>query len=173
MARGDGSCGLYTPVMVRLAVKLLLLDEQDRVLLIHAKDPRTHEECWYPVGGGVEAGETLQQAAIREAREETGLEALPEGSPVWTRDHTYRLDGQMVDVHEEWLLHSVKRFDPVPARLSDYEARSVLGFRWWRAADLRQTADTVYPPRLGHRLAALLREGIPSVPIDITAYGDR
>ena len=154
--------------MARLAVKLLLLDEEDRVLLIHAKDPRTHEQCWYPVGGGVEAGETLQQTASREAREETGLDVLPEGTPVWTRNHTYRFDGQVMDVHEEWLLHSVKYFEPAPTHLSDFESRSILGFRWWRVEDLIHTAETVYPPRLGHRLAALLRDGIPSVQIDIT-----
>src|SRR5262245_49898429 len=103
--------------MARLAAKLLFLDEEDRVLLIHAKDPRSHELCWYPVGGGVEAGETLQQAATREAREETGLDVLPEGSHVWTRDDTYRFDGQVTDVHEEWLLHQVKHFDPAPEHL--------------------------------------------------------
>jgi ADP-ribose pyrophosphatase YjhB (NUDIX family) len=154
--------------MVRLSVKLLLLDEENHVLLIHAKDPHTREECWYPVGGGVELGETLQQAASREAREETGLKALPEGSPVWTRDHTYRFNGRVMEVHEEWLLHSVQRFDPAPAHLSDYEARSILGFRWWRVEDLMQTADTVYPPRLGQRLSTLLQDGIPPVQIDIT-----
>lgn len=34
--------------MVRLAVKLLLLDAEDQLLLIHSKDPRTDAECWYP-----------------------------------------------------------------------------------------------------------------------------
>ncbi|MEU4294099.1 NUDIX hydrolase [Kribbella sp. NPDC026596] len=68
--------------MARLAVKLLLLDEDDRLLLIHARDPRTQAECWYPVGGGVEPGETVQVAAAREAYEETGLVDLPLGLPV-------------------------------------------------------------------------------------------
>ncbi|HXH80423.1 NUDIX domain-containing protein [Nocardioides sp.] len=87
--------------MPRLTVKLLLLDEQDRLLLIHSSDPRSGEECWYPVGGGIEPGETTQQAAAREAAEETGLVGLAPGAPVWTRDHTYRYDGREVDVSEE------------------------------------------------------------------------
>lgn len=61
-------------------MKLLLVDERDRLLLIHAKDPRTGSEAWHPVGGGIEAGESLQRAAEREAHEETGLEVLPMGT---------------------------------------------------------------------------------------------
>jgi ADP-ribose pyrophosphatase YjhB (NUDIX family) len=30
-------------------------------------------ECWLPAGGHVESGETIAQAAVREAAEETGL----------------------------------------------------------------------------------------------------
>jgi len=149
-------------------VKLLLLDEQDRLLLIHSRDPVTGRECWHPVGGGIESGETAQQAAGREAAEETGLADLPVGAPVWTREHTYTFDGREVEVHEEWLLHVVEHFDPAPADLSDYERKTIRGFRWWRIEDLTTTADTVFPPRLGQRVAALLEDGVPAVPFDIT-----
>jgi 8-oxo-dGTP pyrophosphatase MutT (NUDIX family) len=154
--------------MPRQTVKLLLIDEDDRVLLIQSRDPATGEECWYPVGGGIEPGETLQQAAVREAAEETGLSHLPVGSLVWTRDHTYRFDGREVEVHEDWLLHSVPHFDPAPADLSDYETRTIQGFRWWRIDDLMTTSDTVFPPSLGHHLATLLEHGAPAIPTDIT-----
>ncbi|UUZ58398.1 NUDIX hydrolase [Nocardioides sp. B-3] len=158
----------YTPQVPRQTVKLLLVDEEDRVLLIHAKDPHTGREARYPVGGGIEAGESCQQAAAREAREETGLEGLPMGTSVWTRDDTYRFDGREWQVHEEWLLHSVPHFDPAPAALSEVEARSVMGFGWWTAAELMRTSDTVFPAGLGTPFAGLLRDGPPDVPVDIT-----
>ena len=151
-----------------MTVKLLLLDEDDRVLLIRSTDPTSGAQCWYPVGGGVETGESLQQAASREAHEETGLSTLPAGSPVWTRDHTYRYDGRTDEVHEDWLLHRVGHFEPSPAALSDFEARTIAGFRWWSADELSRTTDTVFPPRLGELLSALLRDGLPQAPIDIT-----
>ena len=152
----------------RPTVKLLLLDEENRVLLVHARDPATGQESWYPVGGGVESGESLQQAAAREAYEETGLHGLPAGKHVWVRDHTYRFDGRLTEVHEDWLIHSVRHFDPVPAGLTEHESRSVIGFRWWSAGELMSTADAVFPPRLGELLAKLLREGAPAIPIDIS-----
>ena len=154
--------------MARLAVKLLLLDEEDRLLLIHAKDPRTQAECWYPVGGGIEPGETAHEAAAREAHEETGLANLPPGLAVWRRDHTYEYDGRTFDVQEEWLLHTVDHFDPTPAQLSESEARSILGFRWWRAQDLAEATETIFPPQLGQLLLDLLSGGPPVDPIDIT-----
>ncbi|MEV4260444.1 NUDIX domain-containing protein [Kribbella sp. NPDC049584] len=144
--------------MPRLAVKLILLDADDRVLLIHAMDPKSRAECWYPVGGGVEPGESLQAAAAREAYEETGLVDLPVGAPIWRRDHRYEFNGKAFDVHEEWLLHRVEHFTPQPANLSAYETRTILGFHWWRAQDLLTTTDTIFPPELGHLLTELLVE---------------
>lgn len=154
--------------MPRASVKLLLLDEHDRVLLVHAADPRTGLRSWYPVGGGVDPGESLDQAARREAYEETGLAVLSPGDHVWTREHTYRFDGRTVEVHEDWLLHRVAHYVPAPAQLSDYEVRTVLGFRWWSTDDLRSATETVFPPALGDLLAALLRDGVPAAPVDIS-----
>ncbi len=43
-----------------------------RVLLVRHERPSEPEPYWVPPGGGVLAGETLQQAALRELAEETG-----------------------------------------------------------------------------------------------------
>lgn len=155
--------------MRRMTVKLLLIDPQDRMLLIHSADRSTGRLHWYPVGGGVEPGESLQQAAAREAYEEAGLASLPSGEAVWTRDHTYAYDGRKVDVHEDWLLHRVPHFNPAPASPSAYEAATIRSFRWWSLESLATTDATVFPPRLGELLTELLRDGTPATPIDISS----
>ena len=154
--------------MPRASVKLLLLDPDERLLLLRSTDPSTGGTQWYPVGGGVEDGESLVEAARREAHEETGLAEPFDGAHVWTRDHTYRYDGRTVDVHEDWLLVPVAHFEPAPTSLSPYEVRTLSGARWWRTDELVATAETVFPPDLGARLTTLLAEGPPATPIDIS-----
>ena len=75
----------------------------------------------------------------------------------------------MVEVHEDWLLHRVEHFRPAPSALTGYESRTIVGFRWWSIEDLSTTAETVFPPGLGQRLSSLLENGVPPIPIDITA----
>ena len=153
--------------MRRRTVKLLLVDPDGRVLLVRGRDTVAGTTHWYPVGGGIEAGESADDAAAREAREETGIEGLPPGRPVWTREAHYDYSGRAYDVHETWLHLDVPHFDPAPAGLTDFEAESITGFEWWTAEELQRTVDTVFPPDLGARLAALQREGLPESPIDI------
>lgn len=56
--------------MLRAGAFAVIFDEQRRVLLCHRRDM----DAWNLPGGRVEAGETPWDAAIRETREEVGLD---------------------------------------------------------------------------------------------------
>jgi 8-oxo-dGTP diphosphatase len=58
----------------RIAVSALLFDEEQRILLAHRRDI----DWWNLPGGGMEAGETVEEAVEREVLEETGLEVKVE-----------------------------------------------------------------------------------------------
>lgn len=49
-----------------------IVEREERLLLVHHKKAG-HYDFWVSPGGGVKGEESLHEAAIREVREETGL----------------------------------------------------------------------------------------------------
>ncbi|WP_226579855.1 NUDIX domain-containing protein [Acuticoccus sediminis] len=59
---------------VSLGVRLIVRDPAGTILLVR----HTYTAGWHLPGGGVDVGETAQEAAVRECREETGY--VPDGA---------------------------------------------------------------------------------------------
>ncbi len=63
---------------LRVTARVIPVNAEGECLLLLGTDPG--DDCppyWFTVGGGVEAGESLQDAAVREADEEIGLAVDP------------------------------------------------------------------------------------------------
>ncbi|MGV8968227.1 MAG: NUDIX hydrolase [Cellulomonas sp.] len=75
-------------VRFRRAARVILLDVDDRVLLLHGCDVDQRERSWwFTVGGGIDAGESQRDAAARELFEEAGIQLDPADlvGPVYSR----------------------------------------------------------------------------------------
>ncbi|MEA1993295.1 MAG: NUDIX hydrolase [Euryarchaeota archaeon] len=57
--------------MIRLAVDTIIIEEKEIYLIKRKNDP--FKDQWALPGGFVEYGETVEEAAVREAEEETGM----------------------------------------------------------------------------------------------------
>ena len=67
------SCGFIFYLDPKLAVGTIIADEENRVVLVRRAIEPGYGKWVFP-GGYVDRGEEVQAAAVREAREETGLD---------------------------------------------------------------------------------------------------
>jgi 8-oxo-dGTP pyrophosphatase MutT (NUDIX family) len=151
----------------RLAARVLLVDEEQRLLLLRSVDPADGSVFWFPPGGGIEPGEDASTAAVREVWEETGLQNLRLEGEVWTRRHVFNWGATTHDQLERWFLARVSHFQPAPQGLSAAEQQEITEFRWWTLTDMDDTTDLLTPRALPELLRALLISGIPSEPLDV------
>lgn len=145
------------PRFARRAVRVLLVDEADRILLILDSDlgldPVAH--WWSTPGGGVDPGETDAQATVRELREETGLR-VTEGQvdgPLLTRTVVHGFSDKVVRQTEVFYRVRVPAFTVDVSGHTEEERLTVADIRWWDLDALEATADTVWPADLRALLA--------------------
>jgi len=143
----------------RASAKVLIVDASGRVLLFKGRDPARPDDrpVWFAVGGGLDPGETPQEAAIREVREETGQPVDDLGPVVLTRRFHWRFGGTVYDQEETYFLVLMPNFEPSTSGWSDVEREAVIGHHWWSVEELRATDETVFPVGLADLLDDRLR----------------
>lgn len=143
---------LLDDVVERRAARVLLLDEHERVLLFHGRDPADASQgsWWFTPGGGLDPGETPAEGAARELAEETGLTvpAAALGDAVHARVARFRFAGGAYRQSEDYFVLRVDAHDVDTSGFSELEVSAVLGHRWWTVAELRATSEVFYPAEL-------------------------
>lgn len=137
--------------------RIVVLDARQCTLLVryeHIGSGATGS-FWVPPGGAAERGETHRDAARRELREETGLDASI-GRQLWQRRFNFQLGQQLVYQIEHYFLVRLASVAPVVHNTSP---EAIEEHRWWSLAELRETHDTIYPTGFLTDFEALLREG--------------
>jgi double-stranded uracil-DNA glycosylase len=148
----------------RPAVRALVLDRADRVLLVKFVDS-VGQVWWATPGGGIAEGEAYEEALRRELHEELGLTDFELGPHIWKREPVFAWMGRILRAPERIYLVRVDEHEPAPA--VDLLAEAVHEVRWWTLDELESTSETLVPLRLPRFLRELLEQGPPREPLDV------
>jgi 8-oxo-dGTP pyrophosphatase MutT (NUDIX family) len=151
----------------RRSARVLLVDRADRVLLLHFRD--RGRLIWITPGGGVRDGEPLADAAARELREEVGLEVAAGQlrGPVAHSAGYAAFDWAEGVFRDDFFLLRVDAHEIDTSGMEALEAGQHAGHRWWSVAELRDTAETVYPLGLAALLDDLVAGRVPAAPVEL------
>lgn len=159
-----------TDLRIREAVRALVIDPHDRVLLVRFDFPA--RTVWALPGGGIDAGESPHDALRRELVEEIGLHDPEIGPHLWNRLHIFPFLNGLFDGQREeaFVVRVPAGFTPQPA--FDWEqlnAEYVFELRWWTVEELRVAPVITAPEQLASLVAEFLTRGAPPIPWAVEA----
>lgn len=135
----------------RYTARVLPVDSQGRVLLLHGFDP-LHPEVtyWFTIGGAAEGAETLQEAAVRELREEVGIVASAGDFTGPLETSTIEFAFAEYDIVQDQTFFGVEVGDAEVSfeHMEEIEKVTTIEYRWWSVADLETTTEVVFPANL-------------------------
>jgi 8-oxo-dGTP pyrophosphatase MutT (NUDIX family) len=148
----------------RNTARVLPVDQEGRVLLLHGWDPvRPDDQFWFTIGGAAEPGETLREAAARELQEEVGITVDPAllGEPIETAPIEFSWAGVLFVQDQTFYAIAVRDAEVNFAGQDALERSTIDKHGWLRPDDLdsggERPADPQIPRLMRLAVAAVLR----------------
>src|SRR5262245_56865158 len=134
---------------IRPAGRVILLDPDDRVLLMRYDDGPPNGVHWSTPGGGLNPGEDYASGAARELAEETGWDDIVLLGEIHRWTHTMEYDDAIVRQVERFFL---PRIDQPKREITGGEAMhardGIATWSWWTLAQLDSTEEAIWPAEL-------------------------
>ena len=144
----------------RRVSRVVLLDENDRFLLLLTASPRLQTPVvrWLTPGGGVEEHESHAEAAVRELFEETGLLVDSVGEPIWSIEGTSVFnDGHVQTTYSEYFVVRTQSFDVTNENWMENEFVDITDIKWWTLEELLASGEKYSPEPLAEVIRIALK----------------
>lgn len=145
----------------RLAARVLLISPSNRLLLfkIHYRSGAlAGMRYWATPGGKLRAGESFEEAAVRELHEETGLKVQSVRQCIARKEFPWVMpDGDRVLAVEHYFVVYANEQQLDATSWSDQEREVVSEVRWWSEEELLACQEVVFPPDLPLLLTQALK----------------
>lgn len=113
----------------------LVRNEKDEVMLIFRRGK------WDLPKGKLDKGETLEQCAVREVEEETGLKNIKLHSPLMVTYHTYHEGSKFILKESHWYLMSIKGEQSLIPQTEE----DIHDIKWVKVQDLGNYMKNSFP----------------------------
>ena len=136
---------------------MFVFDETGRILLIRcAMVLKSGEDFvfWVTPGGEIEGDEEPHDAAVRELREELGLELEVRG-PLYTESNEFELAGEMRDNLDHWFMTRCAADTPKMKGVTEQELAMMQEMRWWSPDEVSKAleqGEKIFPTDLAGRM---------------------
>lgn len=165
-------------IKFRDAVRVIVISDRGSVLLFRDTDPGLPGSGWWVTpGGGIDPGESVLDAAVRELAEETGWAAGIEqfAGPALSHVVIHGYSDQVLVQREPFYVLRTPQFEVDTTDHTDLEKLTLTGCGWFSVAELSELVvwPAVLPDLLGRGLptAAALDLGVveeSTVAVDAT-----
>jgi 8-oxo-dGTP pyrophosphatase MutT (NUDIX family) len=152
---------VHQPLIRRQTARVLPVDDEGRVLLLHGWDPHHPERpFWFTIGGAADPGESLREAGARELYEETRIAVEPErlGEPIAENAIEFSWGGHRIAQEQTFYAVATGLVAVSLEGLDQWERATTDKYGWLTAGDLEASERPAHPD-----IPDLIRAAVASV----------